>query len=438
LKFFVTNRFYVSLLTLIVGFVVGFYFPFVFLIAKVLAGVFLVLILADSYLLFLTGKLNISRSCNERFSNGDDNSVTIHVESTYGQSVFLELIDEVPEQFQYRDFVINEKLASQAGRDITYQLRPVDRGEYHFGYTIGLVKSNIGLIQRKIKGSAPMTVKVYPSFIRLHQYELIAISQNLTMAGQKQVRKVGNSREFDTIRDYVIGDDPRRINWAATARRGHLMSNHYIDERSQNVYCVIDKSRVMKMPFDGMTLLDYAINASLVIADIAMKKSDQAGLLTFENKVDTFLKANHRGTQIYQVMESLYHVETSFKEPDFEALHAQVARNINQRSLLILFTNFESMASLQRQLPYLKMLNRKHLLLVVYFRNTEVDVLLKQQANNTREIYDQSIARQMLDEKLLISDELKKAGILSLYTSPQNLNVDVINRYIEIKARRML
>ncbi len=438
MKIFVTNRFYWILTTLIALFMVGFFVSFIFLIARLVALVFLILFLVEALLLFLNGSLQIKRSCNERFSNGEENDVLIDVKSSYSFPIHIELIDELPEQFQIRDFKISEELSPKANKQFKYHLRPVDRGQYVFGHVNVLAQTAIGLISRQFKGAEPSEVKVYPSFVKLHQYELMAISQNLTMYGQKRVRKVGNSTEFDTIRDYALGDDPRKINWAATARRGHLMTNHFVDEKSQNVYCIIDKSRVMKMPFEQMTLLDYSINAALVIADISLKKGDQVGLVTFENKVGSFLKANHRNTQLYQVMETLYGVETSFKEPDFAALNSRVSRFVNQRSLLLLFTNFESLSSLQRQLPYLKMLNKRHLLLVIYFRNTEVDTLMQTPPANTREIYDQVIAQQLLHEKILIGEELKKAGILSLYTTPQNLNVDVINKYIEVKTRRLL
>lgn len=423
---------------MIFAFLMAFFIPVLLFPLELAAGVFLLATLTDAFQLFFTGNLSLSRGCADRFSNGDDNEVEVLVNSSFTGVVHLEILDEVPVQFQWRDFSVKFQLEAGKSKTIKYQLRPVERGQYTFGNINALVDGKIGLIRRKIVQKATFEVKVYPSFIKLHQYELLAISQNLTLQGEKKVRKVGNSREFDTIKDYVLGDDPRKINWSATARRGHLMTNHFIDERAQNMYCVIDKSRTMKMPFEGMTLLDYAVNSSLVISNVALKKGDLAGLITFENKVGVFKKAGHTGAQLYQLMESLYQVETSFQEPDFSALHSFVIRNINQRSLLLFFTNFESVHSLHRQLPFLKLLSRKHLVLVIYFRNTEVDRMLEAKAATTRQIYDQSIARQMLDEKYLIRDELSKAGILSLYTTPKNLNVDVINKYVEIKARRIL
>ncbi|MDQ3534898.1 MAG: DUF58 domain-containing protein, partial [Bacteroidota bacterium] len=188
----------------------------------------------------------------------------------------------------------------------------------------------------------------------------------------------------------------------------------------------------------GMTLLDYAINASLVLTDVSLKKGDKAGLLTFEDKIDVLVKSSNRNLQIHKVMEALYHQKTSFNEADFGAVYNYLKKNVNQRSLILFFTNFESIHSLNRQLKYLQFINREHLLVVVYFRNTELDQIFTDKANNIRQVYDQSIAYQMLNEKVLIRESLSKAGILSLYTTPQSLNVNVLNKYIEVKTKRMI
>src|SRR5690606_9990135 len=296
--------------------------------------------------------------------------------------VNVKVLDEIPFQFQMRDFEVLFNIKAGEAATHQYHLRPTTRGVYSFGKLNVLVQTHLGLIGRIIRQPAAFDVKVYPSFIKLHQFERMAISRKLHMHGQKRVRKIGNSQEFDTTRDYVRGDDPRHINWSATARRGHLMMNHFVDERSQNVYCIIDKSRTMKMPFEGKTLLDYAINASLVLSDVSLRKGDKSGLMTFEDKIDEFVKAGNRNLQLHLLMEALYRQETSFKEPDVAAVYNFIRTKINQRSLILFFTNFESIHSLNRQLKYLQLINRDHLLLVIYFRNTEVEVLLREKATN--------------------------------------------------------
>src|SRR5262249_13773588 len=158
----------------------------------------------------------------------------------------------------------------------------------------------------------------------------------------------GHSLEFEQIKEYVAGDDLRSLNWKATARRGgELMVNNFTDEKSQQVYCLIDKGRVMKMPFGGVGLFDYAINATLGLSRVALVRQDKAGLLTFADQIGTFLPAGRKMNQMGHILEILYNQQTRFQETDYEKLHAMVRTRITQRSLIVLFTNFESLTGLQ-------------------------------------------------------------------------------------------
>ncbi len=244
--------------------------------------------------------------------------------------------------------------------------------------------------------------------------------------------------EFEQIKDYVQGDDLRNINWKATAKSNKLMVNQYQDERSQPVYSVIDKGRVMKLPFEGLSLLDYAINAALVISNVALKKQDKAGIFSFSRKVENKVVAERRPSQMNSILETLYNVSTDFAESDFSRLYIDIKRNLNQRSLLLLYTNFETLDALHRQLPYLKAIAKNHLLVVIFFENTELQKLTQKSAVNTFEIFEKTIAEKFIYEKKLIVNELQKHGIQSILTAPEQLTINTINKYLEIKARGML
>jgi uncharacterized protein (DUF58 family) len=194
----------------------------------------------------------------------------------------------------------------------------------------------------------------------------------------------------------------------------------------------------MKMPFGGLTLLDYAINAALVISNIAIRKQDKAGLLTFAEQQNSLLKASNQPSQMSKIQEMLYRQNTTFMESDYSSLLLSVRRQITQRSLLILFTNFETLSALHRQLPYLRNLAKNHLLVVVFFLNTELDQLINGEQNDTEEIYIHTIAEKFGYEKRLIVKELQKYGIYSVLTTPENLTINTINKYLELKARAMI
>ena len=281
-------------------------------------------------------------------------------------------------------------------------------------------------------------VPTYPSFIQLRKYDLMAFSNRLFQYGLKKIRRIGHTMEFEQIKEYVSGDDIRTINWKATAKKNQLMVNQFQDERSQNVYMVIDKGRVMKMPFKGLSLLDYAINSTLVLANIILKKQDKAGMFTFSKKVENRVAAERRSSQMQRILETLYNVKTNFFESDFGRLYADIKKNITQRSLILLYTNFETLDGLKRQLPYLKGIAHSHLLVVVFFENSELEELTHTKPGNIQEIYDQVIAEKLAFEKRLIVNELKKYGIYSVLTKPENLTIESINKYLEIKARGIL
>jgi uncharacterized protein (DUF58 family) len=223
-----------------------------------------------------------------------------------------------------------------------------------------------------------------------------------------------------------------------TARQGSLMTNSYTDEKSQHVYCVIDKSRVMKMPFEGLSLLDYAINASLVLSNIALLKEDKAGLITVAEKIGAVIPADRRPTQINKILEVLYKEKTRYLETNMELLYATIRNVIKQRSLVVFFTNYESMSALQGQLPFLKRIAKFHLLLVVFFENTELKKVSEKPAEDVEEIYIKTIAEKFAYDKKLIVKELAKYNIQSILTTPQNLTINTINRYIELKARQKI
>lgn len=378
------------------------------------------------------------REMMEKLSNGDLNNVHIHLENKYPFPVFLTIIDELPFQFQARDLSFKATLAPFRGKQLTYRIRPVKRGEYTFGAVNVFVSSVLGLLQRRYKFDQDQLVPVYPSFIQMRRYELLAISNRLTEAGIKKIRRMGQNMEFDQIKEYVAGDDPRRVNWKATARRNRLMVNTYQEEKSQQVYSLIDMGRAMQMPFEDMTLLDYAINASLVISNIAMLKYDKAGVITFSHRVHKTLPAERKGLQMHKIMELLFSAKTGFLEPDYGKLYANVKQRITQRSLLLLFTNFETLSGMQRQLQFFRRLAKDHLLVVIFFENTELRAFLDKTPHTMQEIYYQTIAEKFSYEKKLIVKELEKYGIHAVYTAPQNLTVNTINKYLELKARGLI
>lgn len=404
-----------------------------------LALALLLLTVTDGLLLFQRQDLiGLRRELPERFSNGDENPVEVQIENRYRFPVQGLLIDELPEQFQVRDMRIPLRLEAGGTQRLHYTLRPVERGAYEFGALHLLVSSPLRLVRRRYTLDAGTSVPVYPGFIQMQKYQLMAAAGRLNEVGIRTTRRLGHSSEFEQIKSYVRGDDYRTINWKASARRGELMANQYTDEKAQNVYCLIDKSRYMRSAFNGLTLLDYAINASLVLANIAVQKQDKAGLITFAERIGTHVPPSARPVQISRIMETLYNQQTRFLESDYERLYVEIKRSINHRSLLILFTNFESISGMQRQLPYLKQIALNHLLVVVFFENTELNRLTEQTPRTVEEVYIKTTGQYFAYEKRQIVKELEQQGIHALLTAPEHLTVNALNTYLQLKTQRRI
>ncbi|MET0243077.1 MAG: DUF58 domain-containing protein [Flavitalea sp.] len=440
ISLFFSSRFYWTLGAIACLFGISFLISPLFIITKLLLAVFAVLVLLDYAILFFSAsRVTGKRITGERFSNGDENTVNLELKNEFPFKAQLKIIDELPDQFQQRKFLLRSNIGGNAELTLPYSLRPVERGEYQFYKTHVFAKTPIGLVVRRFSSDNDVMVKVMPSFVNLRNYELLAYSNNLAEAGSRKIRKIGHSLEFEQIKEYVAGDDIRSINWRATARKGgNLMVNNYTDERSQQIYCLIDKGRVMKMPFDGMTLLDYAINATLILSRVALIKQDKAGLLTFAEKIDQFLPADRKSAQMGTIMETLYNQETKFPETDFERVLIHMRMRMTSRSLVVLFTNFESLSGLQRQLPYIRSIAKYHLVMVVFFENTELLTLTEGRADDVESLYIKTIAEKFAFEKRQMVKELQQHGIITILTPPEKLTINTVNKYLELKARRAI
>ncbi|MBP5562371.1 MAG: DUF58 domain-containing protein [Muribaculaceae bacterium] len=433
---FLTRRFYILAVLAALVMAAGHFWPVAFTIGVALLCLVVLVLLVDLVLLY-RGRVEGRRKVGRLMSNGDDNKVKITLNSTYSLPINVEVIDEAPVVFERRDISFKTSIERHGDAVVRYTLHPTRRGVYGFGLVRAFVSTPLGMARRRFNCGEAQDVKVYPSYLKLRQYELMAIHNNLTLTGIKRIRRAGNQTEFEQIKDYVTGDDYRTINWKATARRNQFMVNVYQDERSQQVISVIDKGRVMQQAFEGMTLLDYAINASLVISHIATTKADNAGLVTIEKQLDTYVKPGRGPKQMRLILDALYSQETTFGETDLSELCVNTMRMLNKRSLFILYTNFLSFNAMMRQLPFLRQLNHRHRLLVVFFEDGELDALVKEKPSSMQDYYCQVIGEKLASEKQLIVSTLRQHGIYSLLTRPQDLSVDLINKYLEMKSRHL-
>lgn len=417
----------------------AFFAPFLGIIGKTVLVVLLFALILDVLLVNIFKEpIRVERKYLERMNLGDENKVTVSILNQTAQPLHVGIYEGYPLFMQKRASVWNTVLLPKKTKQFEYAFTPTERGEYEFRDVVIFVRSTLFLAQRRIVIPLVQRMEVYPSVLQMKKYELKVFNQQTVSQGIKKVRRIGNTSEFEQIRNYVQGDDVRTINWKATSRKNELMVNQYQEERSQPVYCVIDKSRPMQLAFHKMTMMDYAINSTLVFTNIALRKGDRAGLITFSDKMGSIVPAERNQGQLKRILENLYNQKTLFKEANYELLYQTIRKQVKTRSLLLLFTNFESEFAMRRSLPMLQRLNKRHVLVVIFFQNNELQELAQQPAHTHKELIEATVAEKMSNVKWNIARELRQHGIQTILSKPEDLSINSINKYLELKAKGVI
>ncbi len=436
---FLHNRFFYGIATCIILFVLSYSYPFLFRVAQAVLLLFIITCVIEWVILKNIGtKVSCSRKVLEKLSLGDEQIVHYAITNDSNYNIKTLLVDELPEQLQHRSYIVDQYIDKQSNVSKEFVIMPTERGAYEFGKMWMYISLKYpGFIQRREVIDTPYHSEVHPSIIQMRKYELQVFSKTAILAGIRQVRKIGENDEFEHIKPYQLGDNIKSINWKATSRKNQLMVNQYQNTRSQTVYCIVDKGRSMKMPFLGMTLLDHAVNSALVLSNIILKKYDKAGLITFSDKLGTIVRAKAMTGQLESISKQLYSQKTAFRESNFELLYYTCRQQINRRSILLFFTNFEQMVDLDRSLPYITRMGKKHLIVVILFINTEIVTASEAECLTKSDIYKKTFAEKALAEKMKIARTLNIHGIQTILTRPEDLSINVINKYLEIKNKRM-
>lgn len=431
------SRFFFVLFAIgVIVFAASFALPALYFIAKVGMMCLFGITLLDVLLTFSSKQpLLYERHVQSRLNLGDKNDVRLVVKNLIGQPVNFRMHEGFPVEMQERSRIFKGLVLPKQEAIFEYTFIPKERGEFYFGKPFFIISSIFNLVNRKLIIEDEQEVKVYPSVLQMKKYELLVFQQQKTSSGIKKIRRLGNTSEFEQIKNYVQGDEIKTINWKATSRRNELMVNQYQEEKSQHIYCIIDKSRSMQVQFDDLSMLDYAINSTLVFSNIALRKGDKTGLITFSDKIGSQLPADRTGGQMRRIIEELYNQKTHFLEPNYELLYNSLRRTVKTRSLLVLFTNFETEFAMRRALPMLRRINQKHVLVVVFFQNTDLQELAYTVPKTSKDIYQSAVAERMISMKGRIAQELKQNGIQTIVTLPSDLSINTINKYLELKAK---
>jgi uncharacterized protein (DUF58 family) len=440
LNLYFNNRTFFLLGFIVLVFCAGLVVPVLFPVAKVLLLFLAMAVVVETVLLF--GKkelLDFNRGLPSKLSNGDAHQIRLNYQNFSPFALNLEIYDELPYQFQKHEFKLKHQICRDESESFQYEVKPRMRGVYTWQSNVVLAGLRFpGLVSRKVTFEAEETINCYPSFDQFKKLPVSGLVSQFSQADGSAIRKIGQSLEFEQIKNYGIGDDFRHINWKASARRGKMMVNQYQDEKSQEIYCVLDLGRSMKLPFEEQTLLDYSINAALGLSKVILDIKDKAGLITFSAEECRILPAKSDMRQFKKINDILYNIDSKFSESDYERLYKFVRNKVPSRCLLIIFTQFDTLQQMTRVLNYLKGLSRYHLVLLITFENDDVKNYIEKPAADVNEVYSKTISRGFWMQNQAIGKELAKYGILSMVCSPHRLTIDLINDYLKIKRKQMI
>ncbi len=382
----------------------------------------------------------VERTLPVKLSIGVPNSVEIAVRNSSAKVARLLVRETPPARFEGERRVGSLVLAPRAETLVTLRLTPPERGRFEFGPVAVRSAGPLGLAGRQwdVRETDGVEARVYPDITAVHTYALLARRGALHEIGVRAARHAGTGTEFESLREYIDGDDYRDIDWKATARRGSPVVRRFEAERSQTIMLAIDAGRLMTPRVGPLSKLDRSINAALLLAYLATRSGDNVGLIVFGRDVQSFLAPRKGHRQFLAILEALYAVEGQVEEPDYGGALRYLSTRVRRRSLVVLFTELAGTEPSRRLLSVLGAMSARHLPLVIAQRNRDVERLASAVPGTETDVYRCAVAADLLHDKAAAIRTLAARGSLVLDVEPEQLSVAAVNRYLEIKARGRL
>lgn len=439
---FLKKRFFIILFSIAAISALGVLVDVLYSIALVALCLFAIASIADVVMLMIL-RIEGGRSIASKLDLGEENSISFKAKIKRGRLRSAYVIDEIPTEFLTDTDRHDMEKDKYGDYCCHYAITPSCRGHFELGRTL-VFASFLGLLERRIVlADSGEEVDVYPAFTRLREKDEQVRSKQILSTGSHKRQLPANQTEFRDIREYVVGDDVRTINWKATARTGTTMVNEYEDERSQHIINVIDCGSAMQRTFHALSLQDHAINASLLVSYSALEKeSDCVGVCSYGPKGFNFLPARAGKVQFKSIMQQLYALDTEYGESDIEQLCLMIDRNVKRRSLIFLYTEIPTMSALERQLQFFKRIATRNCLVVVNCLDKELESVSerdfkgKTQRKYHSQCVERTLAKDMVNQKQLIADTLQQNGIYCLSIYPETLSFGVLKKYLELKEKR--
>lgn len=407
-------------------------------IAVAALGLALIAALVDALMLPGAHDVVVDRIAPPAVGIGDHHEVEYVLTSHWGRSLRARLADDLPPALTGGVIEHDVDVPARGRTTLTAPLSGAIRGRFGLG-PIGLrVRTRVGLVARRVRWQADDAVLVTPSIAGVRRFRLLALQHRLYEAGIRTLRQRGEGRSFASLREYVIGDDPRHIDWKATARRAKTITREFTIEQSQSVFCLIDAGRSMTQLAGTFTRFEHALSAALVLTDVAASSGDRVGVLVFDDEVRAFVPAQRGRAALRMVRSALIPVQATLVEPDYASAFRFLAARQRRRALIVFFTDVIDARASRALIAHVTRSAARHLVLVVALRNDAVYRAAAPVSRRADVLYEGAAAEELIASRAEALEKMRAVGVTVLDVSPDEMAAAVVNRYLEIKARGAL
>ena len=381
----------------------------------------------------------VSREFGSRFAMGAETEVRVQLQNASNRSLSLIVKDEYPPQMALSGMREGRvDVDPQGSATLIYGVTPPRRGRFEFGQTALRFRSRFGLVWCQVDVAEPVAVKVYPNMRRAREAELKALGARSVVSSHRKTSWRGEGREFESMRDYVRGDELRHISWTATARRGKLTTRQYQIERDQTILIALDAGRLMTARIEQETKLDSAVHATLALFSAAGRAGDNAGLVVFGRRIKSYLAPNRGRDHIEAALEALYAVEPEMIEPSYPHAFEFIAANSKRRALVVLLTDLVDEEGSKELLTSLHILRPRHLPLVVTIADRDLKAVVRQSPDSVRDLFTQSVAEEIIYHREAALRLVESIGGLALDVTAAALAPALLETYLRVKERGLL
>jgi uncharacterized protein (DUF58 family) len=439
LRFVFTKLFYSLAAAALIPLSLSWQRPWLAWVALAYDVLLIIITIIDARTSELPKGFKVTRQFGSRFAMGAETEVSINIQNPSNRRVPLIVKDEYPPQMLLK----GEREASldvepHSTVTLIYALTPPRRGRFEFGYTALRFRSRFGLLWRDTRGAEPIAVKVYPNMRRAREAELKALGARSLVSAHRKTSWRGEGREFESMRDYVRGDELRHISWTATARRGKLTTRQYQIERDQTILVALDSGRLMTARIEKETKLDSAVHATLSLFSAAARAGDNAGLVVFGRRIKSYLPPSRGRDHIDAALEALYAVEPEMIEPSYPHAFEFIAANSKRRSLVVLLTDLVDEEGSKELLTSLNLLRPRHLPLVVTIADRDLKAVVKGVPASVRDLFTQSVAEEIIYHREAALRMVESVGGLALDVTAAALAPALLETYLRVKERGLL